>query len=251
MPKKTPNRLKQTSCTKCTLKKLKCFRPLEVGEISFLERFKTGEFVAEPGATILLEGSSSPHLFTVLSGWAFRYKTLHDGRRQILNFALPGDFIGAQASLFKEMQHSVEALTSMVLCVFPRERMWELYSQFPELAFDLTWLIARSERMLDETLLSVGQRSALERVAYVILHLFHRTKELDLVHGRSMKIPFTQQHIADALRLLLVHTNKTLRTLTERRCLRWKGNAIEILDERQLAEIAFYERDEEQSRPII
>lgn len=249
--KTAPRRPKPTPCSACPLKELRCFRKLQPEEVTFLDRFKSGEFATDVGATILLEGSSSPHLYTVLSGWAFRYKTLSDGRRQILNFAMPGDFLGLQSSIFTEMQHSVESLTPMVLCVFPRERLWELYGEFPALAFDLTWIVARSERMLDENLLSVGQRSARERVACVLLHLYHRSKELGLTQGRRMKLPFTQQHIADALGLSLVHTNKTLRTLSDRKCLRWKDSTLEILDEERLADIASYEAPPQQLRPLL
>ena len=76
---------------------------------------------------LFLEGTSSAHLYTVLSGWAFRYKLLPDGRRQILNYCFPGDFIGLQGSVMNEMQHSIEALSDMVLCVFQREGLWRLF----------------------------------------------------------------------------------------------------------------------------
>ena len=82
-----------------------------------------------------------------------------DGRRQILNFALPGDFIGLQASIFDSIGNSVEALSDVVLCVFPREKLWDLYTRYPTLAFDVTWLAAREEQILDEHLLSVGRRT--------------------------------------------------------------------------------------------
>ena len=79
----------------------------------------------QAGTNILLQGTNSAHLYTVLSGWAFRYKTIADGRRQILNYALPADLLGLQGSVSDEMQHSVEALTDMILCVFPREKLVE------------------------------------------------------------------------------------------------------------------------------
>lgn len=250
-PAKTATPHKQTLCAACVLKSMKCFRSLSDEEIAFLTQFKSGEFLTEAGATVLLEGSSSPHLYTVLQGWGFRYKTLPDGRRQILNFVLPGDFLGLQTSLFTEMQHSVEALTPMVLCVFPRDRLWKLYADYPSLAFDLTWIVARSERLLDENLLSVGRRSALERMAYVLLHLFHRAADLGLTQGRRARFPFTQQHIADSLGLSLVHTNKTLRALVDRRCVRWKDGIFELADEARLTEIASYEREPSLQRPLI
>ncbi len=241
----------QTRCQQCPLKRLEIFRAVSPEELAFIEYFKSGEFVTEVGTTILLEGTNSPHLYTVLSGWGFRYKSLADGRRQILNFVLPGDFMGLQGSMFNEMQHSVESLTPMVLCVFPRDKLWSLYAKHPSLAFDLTWLASRSERLLDENLLSVGRRSAIERVAFVLLDLFLRARQLALTQNNRLKIPFTQQHLADSLGLSLVHTNKTLNALTSRRLIRWKPGAIEILDEAKLAELANHETSVSTLRPLI
>ena len=159
---------------------------------------------------------------------------LPDGRRQILNYALPADLVGLQGSLMREMEHSVEALTPLTLCVFPRAKLWELYSKFPSLAFDVTWLAAREEQLIDEALLSVGRRSALERTAYVLLHLFVRAKEVGLGNGgSSIQFPFTQQHLADTLGMSLVHTNKTLKRLAASNAIRWSDRVFEVLDRRR------------------
>ncbi len=98
-------------------------------ELDFVKQFKVDELRVDPGASFLREGARSEHLYTVLSGWAFRYKMLDDGRRQILNYALPADMVGLQGTLMREMEHSVEALTPLTLCVFPRSKLWDLYSQ--------------------------------------------------------------------------------------------------------------------------
>src|ERR1700741_2975568 len=117
----------QTPCTQCPLRKLATFRDFTAQELEFMRSFKSGELGLEQGNTIFVEGTNSPHLYTVLSGWAFKYKTLEDGRRQVVNFALPGDFIGLQASIFDSIGHSIEALTDVVLCVFPRDKLWSLF----------------------------------------------------------------------------------------------------------------------------
>lgn len=242
---------RKTRCQACPLKKLEVFRAVSPQEIAFIELFKTGEFVTDTGATILAEGTSGAHLFTVLSGWAFRYKMLPDGRRQILNFVLPGDFLGLQSSMLSEMQHSVKSLTQMVLCVFPRDKLWNLYANHPSLAFDLTWLASRTENLLDENLLSVGRRSASERVAFVMLDIFVRCRYLELNTGNKLKLPFTQQHLADALGLSLVHTNKTLKGLVARRLFRWKNGLFELLDEARLREVANADAPGPALRPLI
>jgi CRP/FNR family transcriptional regulator, anaerobic regulatory protein len=245
MKKSTPKAAQakaMTACQACPLRKIAIFRPFTGEELTFMETFKAGELVVDPGATILLEGTNSAHVFTVLSGWAFRFKSLEDGRRQILNFSLPGDFLGLQGSIFDKMQHSVEALTTTVLCVFPREKVWSLFQNHPGLAFDTTWLASREEIMLDEHLLSVGQRRANERMAYLLLHLFRRAQQSGQQSGASQKkkvdFPFTQQHLADALGFSIVHTNKTLKRLRATGTFKWTGTQFEVVDEAKLMELA-------------
>jgi CRP-like cAMP-binding protein len=223
----------------------------EPDELRFVSTFKTGELVADSGSVVLSEGSHSAHLFTLLSGWAFRYKTLEDGRRQILNYVLPGDLIGLQGSVIGEMEHSVEALSPIVLCVFQRDRLSSLFQNHPGLAFDITWLAAREERMLDENLLSIGRRSAMERAAYLIAFIHHRAMEVGLGGGRSLLIPITQQHVADTLGLSIVHTNKTLRKLAERGFIRWRDRSCEVLDVEALRQVAGWQRPVEGKRPLI
>ena len=243
---------KSTSCEECPLRRLEPFRELTAKELAFVNDLKSGELTAQPGMSILLEGQSSPHLFTVLSGWAFRYKMLEDGRRQILNIALPGDFLGLQTAMFKEMDHSVEALTPMVLCVFPRQKLWQLYQDHAGLAFDLTWLASREERLLDEALLSVGRRKAIERVAHVLVLLFDRARRLNLASTpRELILPLTQQHLADALGMSLVHTNKTIRKLTNSGLINWKDGVFKISNEEKLRDIAGYHARDDGKRPII
>src|SRR5688500_4788427 len=102
-------------CEKCPLRDNPCLRDFTAKELAFVAEFKSGELNVEAGTNVLLQGTNSAHLYTVLSGWAFRYKTLADGRRQILNSALPADLRGLQGSVSDEMQHSGEAPTDRLL----------------------------------------------------------------------------------------------------------------------------------------
>ena len=243
---------RKVPCEKCPLRQFECLREFTAKELEFVSNFKSGELNVEAGTSILLQSTNSAHLYTVLSGWAFRYKTLPDGRRQILNYAMPSELIGLQGSINDEMQHSVEALTDVMLCVFPREKLWDLYTNYPTLAFDVTWIAAREEQILDEGLTSVGRRTAMERLAYLLLTLFQRAEEVKLTKGNSIQFPFTQQHVADTLGLSLVHTNKTLQRLNATKAMRWKGRRFEILDREALAKLASYERPEPRARrPFI
>jgi CRP-like cAMP-binding protein len=242
---------RQVPCERCPLRAMEVLRDFTPDELSFVSSFKSGELNIEAGTNVLLQGTNSAYLYTVLVGWAFRHKSLPDGRRQILNFALPSDFLGLQGTVGNEMQHSVEALTDMTLCIFPREKLWDLFTKFPALAYDVTWLAAREEQILDESLLSVGRRTALESMAYLFLHLFTRAEEVGLTKGSSIQFPFTQQHVADTLGMSLVHANKTLKKLSATRTMRWKGKVFEIIDREALAELAKFEIPGPHKRPFL
>ncbi len=243
---------RQVPCEQCPLRTKKVFRPFTAEELAFVKTFKTGELTVESGSMLFLEGTSSAHLYTVLTGIAFRYKLLHDGRRQILNYCFPGDFIGLQGSVMQEMQHSIEALSDIVLCVFQREGLWRLFELHAGLSFDVTWLAARSEQILDQQLLSIGRRSALERCAHLLLHLTQRVEEVGLMRDDGkVRIPITQQHIADTLGLSLVHTNRTMGRLIKDKVILWREQEFEILERDRLAEIAGEEVPVSQVRPLL
>lgn len=108
--------------------------------------------------------------------------------------------------------HGVEALSDLSLCLFPRDALWELHRAMPRIGFDVTWLAAQEESLVDENLLSVGWRSAEERIASLLIILYKRAAALLPQGGTGgVVFPLTQQHIADSMGLSLVHTNKTLR----------------------------------------
>ncbi len=238
-------------CDQCPLRLHKSLREFSIEELAFVQQFKVDELYIDPGTSFLHQGARSDYLYTVLNGWAFRYKTLEDGRRQILNYALPADLIGLQGALMAEMEHSVEALTPLTLCVLPRTKLWELYSKFPSLAFDITWLAAREEKLIDENLVNLGRRTALERTAYLLLHLFVRAEEVGLAKDGGIQLPLTQQHAADTLGMSLVHTNRTLKRLIATRAVHWKDRQFKVLDRAELERIAGDIGPQQRTRPFI
>lgn len=242
---------KKTKCETCPLRKMSHFRDFTSDELDYIGEFKTGELNTDKGSTILVEGSHSAHLFTLLSGWGFRYKVLEDGRRQILNYVLPGDLIGLQGSITGEMEHSVEALTDLTLCVFERDRISKLFKNHPELAYDITWIAAREERILDEHLLSIGRRTALERSAYLLSFLHFRATAIQNEEPKRVYLPVTQQHLADTLGLSIVHTNKTVRKLSDRKLVKWLDRGCEVIQPDGLAELAGWVPDSEKKRPFL
>jgi CRP-like cAMP-binding protein len=240
-----------TNCANCPLRQLDTFQEVKNDELKFLTRFKKGELSINKGTPILMQGSNSPQLYTVLKGMGVRYLILRNGERQVINFVLPGDFLGLQAGLMGEMKHSIDATTDMVLCVFDRSDLWTLFKHQPERAFDLTWLASIQEHFLGEALASIGQMSATQRMCWGLLRFLKRCERLGLSRGEKCRMPFTQQDLADALGLSLVHTNKTLMKLRNQQILSWSDGELHLLDRKRATSLAMLEIEEPNARPLI
>lgn len=242
----------EVPCSACPLRTTGAFSPNTNEEIAFIQGFKRGEVQLKAGNLLVREGVISGDLHTLLRGWAFRYRTLGNGKRQILNFLLPGDFIGLQERLGTQSSSGVEVLTDAVFCRFSSERLWDLYRNHPALGYDITWIAAHEELIVDENLVSVGQRSAAQRIAMLVLHLCKRAESVGLKEADgSVPFPVTQQHMADALGLSLVHTNKTLAQLTRHGMFRIRNSRLLIGKPAMLNHLADYFSVPLRGRPLI
>lgn len=240
-----------TDCDTCPLRVMPLFVPFTADELAFMRRFKTGEQVVDRNTPILHEGQRSATLYTVLSGIGTRSVFLEDGRRQVINFVFPGDFIGLQASLMGEMKHTVTSSTPMVLCMFDRARLWDMFRDHAERAYDLTWIAAVEEHFLGETIATLGQRTATERMAWAFMRIWRRLSAVGLLRDGSVPLPFRQQDLADALGLSLVHTNKTVARLRDRKLASWQSGRLSIPDMKALAAVAGVSDERAEIRPIL
>ncbi|MFC4294216.1 Crp/Fnr family transcriptional regulator [Novosphingobium tardum] len=238
-------------CAQCPLLQCRGLRPLDAPLLAFMQEFKQGEMRVDRGAQVLVQGSKSPHLYTVLEGVLMRYRLLEDGRRQILNFVFPGDLLGLQVAMGEPISHGVESLTPATLCVFQRDRFEEMIVTHPALAYDVIWLAAKEEQALEEHLVSLGQRSASERIAYLAVFLVERAKATGVADGNTIALSVTQSQIADMLGLSLVHTNRTLQSLRRSNLISWNLGGIAISDLDAARDFAGMDGEYMQSRPFF
>lgn len=220
----------QVSCDECRLCRLGSTRNFSDIELEAVKRFKVGDVILAAGSDILRIHDESAHLWTLYSGHAFRYVLLPDGRRQILSFLLPSDFIGLQASLLDPAEHAVTALTDVHLCVFERKNIVELFREAPQLGFDVTWATARELSHVDLNLVAAGKFRADQRIAYLLLWYYERMRQLGLAEDSSCAFPLRQQHVADCLGLSLPYTNLALGTLARQRVVRVAGGRLRVAD---------------------
>lgn len=238
-------------CPQCPLRRQPAFLQKTEEEAALIDTLKSDHVSFEAGAEFIHPEQADSELYTIYTGWAFRYKELADGRRQILSFALPGDLIGLQGTMFGKSMYGAIALTEIELCVIPRRRLSRLFERAPEVAYEVTWLGARSEAIVDESLLTAGRRNADERIAALICSLYKRAEPLGLLQDGALILPLTQQHIADALGLSLVHTNKTLARLRAQGLFSLAGGRLVVRNLRGLSRFAQHFEADLTPRPII
>lgn len=242
---------KVTDCLDCPLRSRRLFVPLTESELAFQRRFKAGERLVQAGGDIILQGQASSSLYTLLSGMAVRSVTLESGQRQVISFVFPGDLIGLQSGIMGEARHTVTAVTDTILCTFPRDRVWKLFRNQPARAYDLTWIAAVEEHFLGETVATLGQRDATQRIAWALVRIWRRLAAIGMDDAGSVPFPFRQHDLADAVGLSVVHTSRVIVALRNGGLARIAGRRLEMLDHAGLSRLALMDMEKEDVRPIL
>ena len=193
------------------------------------------------GQEIISEGKRCSTVFLIADGIAIRFRILRDGQRQILNFLLPGDLAGITSCRFDNALYSVRMLTPGVVTPVPVARLLGLFETHPQQAAQLFWSLAADTAILAEHLIAVGRRSALERIAHLLLELHTRLREVGLADERRYRLPLTQEMISDALGLSIPYVNRLLQQLRQDGLVTIKDQLVVIEDMEDLAALADFE----------
>lgn len=192
---------------------------------------------ARPGEQVIVRNQPSEKVVMLCNGWAFRFFQLPNGRRQILNFLLPGDLFSAAALFEDRSSFSAEALTEVRLSIFQRTEIQTRFAANLDLSTTVAASCATAVSCADEFLTVLGQRSAEERIAYLFLHLMQRISLHNVVRDQRYRLPLRQQHIADAVGLTPVHVSRIIRLFRERRLIEFSGGILQVLDRSELERI--------------
>lgn len=237
-------------CEICPLRASSLFLPFTPSELRFMMRFREGEVELEPGRILFHEGDALESFYTVLSGQGARYKTLENGDRQLVNFVFPGDLVGMAGTVTGEANAAMQAASHMRLCRFRKVRLPELFTNQPDRAYSMIWIAAVEEHFLGETIATLGQRDAIQRLAWALLKVYQRLCAVGLSNDAGVvPFPFRQGDLADALGLSLVHTNKTLAQL--RPWVRFANGQLSVHDPEALADVAISSGSALNARPLL
>jgi CRP-like cAMP-binding protein len=214
------------------------FRALPDREDSLVDELTLRSLSLPPNRLLVGEGEVGAGLFRILRGWAYRCRSGGNGRRQILDFAMPGEIVGLQAALLGLTEHSVRSLTALRVSVLDARLVGDAFRSEPALALRLARHVAAEGCRVDEMLTVIGCGDAVERLAFLMLNLYSRQARLGPVDPLDCPFPLRRQHMADALGLTGAHINRTLNRLREEGVASVQDQRLSIHDFPRLAALA-------------
>lgn len=222
-------------------RKLQSYYELDDVVRKAISRSLSAEQTFEPGAMIATEGEPYKAIFLIERGWVFRLRHLESGLRQIVNVALPGDFLCFNATLFRRCDFDLVARTQTTVFRLEILSFRALIAQNAHLALALTWANSHEESLLAERIVSLGRRNARERTAHVLCEFATRLKILGLTNGTLIQLPMTQADFADMLGMSLIHVSRTFRSLVQADLISYRAGQIDILDYGRLQRVAGFD----------
>jgi CRP-like cAMP-binding protein len=232
-----PTRTTREAC-EFILNRYQAFAPLNAEEAALFRTLDAPIETVPRGRDLHLEGRPVQPRF-LLSGWACRFRILGDGRRMIMGFILPGDGIGVCKRHHPLALASVVALTDCrTLAATPSFSHGADLSAHANLRHALSVAHSLDEAWLLDQVMRLGRQTAFERMAHLLLELHWRLSQVKLADEGRFQMPLTQEVLADATGLSVVHVNRTIQQLRRERLIEWRNHTITILEPALLTEMA-------------
>lgn len=192
---------------------------------------------------ILHEGVTPRFLTLVLEGWACTYRALENGQRQILSILLPGDLAEPFGILPDFADHSIGAVTQVTLAQIAPDLIRTTARASARIEQALWWDLLVAIAIEREHAVSLGRRTASERLGHLFCELHLRQTLVGLAEGTTCDLPLTQSELADLLGLSAVHVNRSLQDLRGRGLVSLRNRKLIIHDLDELQNLSFFDPD--------
>ena len=225
------------------IEKLARCNPLNAAEVEALTAATAHPRSIKARQDLIREGDRPGPVFVILDGWAYRYKILPNGTRQILAFLMPGDCCDLHISLLAEMDHSIQTITPSRVATIGRVEMDSMLDEHRGIAKALYISQLIDEGTMRAWITSMGRRSSIERVAHLMCELYLRARIIGLKIEPKLSLPLSQLLIADALGMTAVHLNRVLKALRAEGAMTLDRKSLLIGDPSKLVQIAGFDEN--------
>jgi len=162
--------------------------------------------------TLFNEGDDATYTYKIVSGAIRLCKHTSNGRRQIADFLLAGDYFGfLQLGTYS---FTAEAVSDVVVIAYPQRQIEQLSNTMPSMSRRLLVLLSQRLLGMQDHLVLLGRQAAKERVASFLLLLAERSEAEE---GEAFEVPMSRQDIADYLGLTIETVCRALSDLKRTR----------------------------------
>jgi CRP/FNR family transcriptional regulator len=223
----------QMLCEDCTVRSLAVCRAVAHEDLSRLAGM-TAHRRLDTGQTLFHEGDAADEVFTLTSGMLKLFKLMSDGRRQIVGFLVPGDFLGL--AFGSSYVYSAEAVTPTSVCRFRRSQFMALLEDCPAVEKEVLGRTSAELAAAQEQMLLLGRKTARERLASFLTALARRR---NTAPGVALELPMSRADIADYLGLTIETVSRTLTLFRKERLIALpEKHLISILRRAELEQVA-------------
>jgi CRP-like cAMP-binding protein len=219
----------------CLVDQFRRYGRLTAEDAALLKSLQGREVRHGAGEIVQPQGAPTRELFAVKSGWVATSYLLPDGGRQILDIYMPGDIVGFHDLPFSRAMAAIHTVTEAVLCPFPRQRIADIFRASPRLATIFFTIDMHHHALMVERIVTLGQRSAYERLCHLLLEFAYRMGERFERMAYQPMIPLTQRQLAEVLGLTEVHVNRTVGQLRAERLVEVRRGRMVLLDVMRMA----------------
>jgi CRP/FNR family transcriptional regulator, anaerobic regulatory protein len=203
-----------------------------------LDASRSRSRVYDAGEAIYVQGDPSAHVFRLISGWVALHRDIDDGRRQIVQFLLPGAMFGT-APGDRDLAHGATAITNASVCPIMTAKLDDLRRLVPSLNERFIQMIEQDNHRLFEKHAAMGQGSAKERIGGLLEDVaISAGGQTSIQPGAAFRMPLTQRHIAEATGLTPIHVNRVLRNLREDRIVDLREGILTVMNPERLHALA-------------
>ena len=221
------------SCENCNLAELCLPRGLNIEELDVLEKVVRQARPIQKGEYIFHSGDPLSSLYAVRSGSIKLFTHSDNGDEQIIGFYLPGDLLGLDAVEKDLHSCTAIALETSSLCSFPYSQLSTICRQVPALQEQMFRLMGREISHENSLLLSLGKKSAEERIVTFLISLSLRFKQLGF-SADEFRLSMSRQEIGDYLGLTIETVSRIFSRLQKNNYIDIDKKHIKILDRKGL-----------------
>lgn len=178
-------------------------------------------------------------IYIVLDGWANNHKLFEDGRRQIINFVLPGNLIGLQFDETENLPYMVEAITDLRVLGIDKAIFWEKIYSNPMLLRQILRKKEKYQRVLEKRIILLTASDSFSSMAQLLALLYSRLLSVGIPENQAKMLPINQVLLSEVLGISYIHAHRIFKKLEKVKLVTQKSQFIQLINVEGLLKLSY------------